>query len=61
MVLKAGMTIAIEPMLNIGGSEIRTLDDGWTIVTEDGELSAHFEHTILVTKGIPKILTRRDQ
>jgi methionyl aminopeptidase len=61
LVLKAGMTIAIEPMLNVGGSDIRTLDDGWTIVTEDGSLSAHFEHTILVTKGVPKILTRRDQ
>jgi len=60
MVLKAGMTLAIEPMLNIGGSEIRTLEDGWTIVTADGSLSAHFEHTILVTKGAPKILTRRD-
>jgi len=60
MVLKAGMTLAIEPMLNIGASEIRTLEDGWTIVTADGSLSAHFEHTILVTKGAPKILTRRD-
>jgi methionyl aminopeptidase len=60
IVLKAGMTLAIEPMLNIGASEIRTLEDGWTIVTADGSLSAHFEHTILVTKGAPKILTRRD-
>jgi methionyl aminopeptidase len=60
IVLKAGMTLAIEPMLNVGGSEIRTLDDGWTIVTADGSLSAHFEHTILVTKGSPKILTKRD-
>jgi len=61
IVLKAGMTLAIEPMLNIGGSDIKTLDDGWTIVTADGSLSAHFEHSILVTKGIPVILTRRDQ
>jgi methionyl aminopeptidase len=60
IVLKAGMTLAIEPMLNIGVSEIRTLEDGWTIVTADGSLSAHFEHTILVTKGAPKILTRRN-
>jgi len=59
IMLKAGMTLAIEPMLNIGGSEIRTLDDGWTIVTADGSLSAHFEHTILVTKGAPVILTKR--
>ncbi len=56
--LKAGMTLAIEPMLNTGGSEISTLPDGWTIVTADGGLSAHFEHTILVTKGVPEILTR---
>jgi methionyl aminopeptidase len=61
MVLKAGMTLAIEPMLNIGGPDIKTLDDGWTIVTADGSLSAHFEHSILVTKGVPVILTRRDQ
>ncbi len=60
MALKAGMTVAIEPMLNIGGSDIKTLDDGWTIVTADGSLSAHFEHTILITKGTPIILTRRD-
>ena len=59
LVLKAGMTLAIEPMLNVGGPEIRTLQDGWTIVTADGSLSAHFEHTILVTKGAPKILTAR--
>jgi len=59
IMLKAGMTLAIEPMLNVGASEIRTLEDGWTIVTADGSLSAHFEHTILVTKGAPKILTRR--
>ena len=57
--LVSGMTLAIEPMLNIGGSEIKTLEDGWTIVTADGSLSAHFEHTILVTKGSPVILTRR--
>jgi len=59
IMLKAGMTLAIEPMLNVGGSEIKTLEDGWTIVTADGSLSAHFEHTILVTKGAPVILTKR--
>jgi len=57
-VLKAGMTLAIEPMLNVGGSGIKTLDDGWTIVTADGTLSSHFEHAILVTKGSPIILTK---
>ncbi len=61
LLLKAGMTLAIEPMLNTGGSEIKTLEDGWTIVTADGGISAHFEHTILVTKGAPRILTRRDK
>lgn len=58
MALKAGMTLAIEPMFNVGGHEIKTLDDGWTIVTEDGSISAHFEHTVLITKGAPVILTR---
>lgn len=58
--LKAGMTLAIEPMLNAGSAEIVTLPDGWTIVTKDSSLSAHFEHTVLVTKGAPEILTKRD-
>lgn len=57
MVLKAGMTIAIEPMLNLGTKEICMLDDDWTIVTMDGKPSAHFEHTILVTKDGYEILT----
>lgn len=61
MVLKEGMTIAIEPMLNIGTSDIKTLSDGWTIVTVDGKLSAHFEHTVLITKNAPVILTERDK
>jgi len=60
MVLKAGMTLAIEPMLNVGSADIRTLDDGWTIVTADGSMSAHFENTILVTKGVPEILTKQE-
>ncbi|MFH1826349.1 MAG: type I methionyl aminopeptidase [bacterium] len=57
--LKAGMTLAIEPMLNIGGWKIKTLADGWTVVTEDNSLSCHFEHTILITEGDPEILTLR--
>jgi methionyl aminopeptidase len=55
--LRAGMTIAIEPMVNAGRHEVKILKDGWTVVTQDGSLSAHFEHTILVTDGEPEILT----
>jgi methionyl aminopeptidase len=55
--LKEGMTVAIEPMVNAGGDEVRVLDDGWTAVTSDGSLSAHFEHTIAVTRDGPRILT----
>jgi len=55
--LKPGMTLAIEPMVNEGGYEVVVLDDGWTAITMDGKLSAHCEHTILVTSGKPKILT----
>ncbi len=55
--LKPGMTIAIEPMVNAGGPQVKVLKDGWTVVTEDGELSAHFEHTVLVTEQGPEILT----
>jgi methionyl aminopeptidase len=57
--LKSGMTIAIEPMVNLGGSAVRTLADKWTVVTADGKPSAHFEHTVLVTKADPEILTYR--
>jgi methionyl aminopeptidase len=57
--LKAGMTLAIEPMINAGTSSVRLLDDGWTVCTADGMSSAHFEHTILITKGAPEILTWR--
>jgi len=56
--LVSGMTIAIEPMINVGGASIRTLDDKWTVVTQDGSLSAHFEHTVAVTENGPRILTR---
>ena len=51
------MTIAIEPMVTAGGYETRTLPDKWTIVTADGSMSAHFEHTVLVTENGPRILT----
>jgi len=57
--LKPGMTIAIEPMVNMGGSGVKVLDDKWTVVTLDGKPSAHFEHTVLITKGEPEILTWR--
>ena len=56
-VLKEGMTLAIEPMVNAGGWRTRLEDDGWTVVTTDGSLSAHFEHTIAITQGEPEILT----
>jgi methionyl aminopeptidase len=55
--LRAGMTIAIEPMVNVGRPEVKILKDGWTVVTQDGSLSAHFEHTVLITEGVPEILT----
>ncbi len=57
--LTAGMTIAIEPMVNAGGPQVKILKDGWTVVTRDGQLSAHFEHTVLITKSEPRILTCR--
>jgi methionyl aminopeptidase len=56
--LKAGMTIAIEPMINLGGPAVETLADGWTAVTKDRKLSAHFEHTVAVTETGAEILTR---
>jgi methionyl aminopeptidase len=57
MKLKAGMAICIEPMFNIGTHETRVLDDQWTVVTADGLLSAHFEHTIAITPDGPEVLT----
>ena len=51
------MTIAIEPMVNAGRAAVKILKDGWTVVTQDGSLSAHFEHTVLITDGEPEILT----
>jgi methionyl aminopeptidase len=56
--LRPGMTFALEPMLNAGGWQTRVLDDNWTVVTADGKRSAHFEHTVAVTKNGPEILTR---
>ena len=55
--LRAGMTIAIEPMVNAGSAAVRILNDGWTVMTKDGQLSAHFEHTVLVTESEPEIMT----
>src|SRR6202040_2701632 len=57
--LKAGMTLAIEPMINVGTAAVRLLEDGWTVRTADGMPSAHFEHTVLITKDDPEILTWR--
>ncbi|WP_303721699.1 type I methionyl aminopeptidase [Malonomonas rubra] len=58
--LKAGMTLAIEPMVNIGLPAVKVLEDGWTAVTIDGRRSAHFEHTVAITENGPEILTRLD-
>jgi len=55
--LRPGMTIAIEPMVNAGSADVKVLNDGWTVVTKDGQLSAHFEHTVLITESEPEILT----
>ena len=55
--LLPGMTIAIEPMINMGSAGVKTLPDGWTVKTRDGKLSAHFEHTVAITPNGPKILT----
>jgi methionyl aminopeptidase len=56
--LKEGMVLAIEPMVNAGGYDIDVLDDGWTAVTKDGSLSAHFEHSIAITENGPQMLSR---
>jgi methionyl aminopeptidase len=56
-VLKKGMTLALEPMVNIGGWQTRLGDDHWTVLTADGSLSAHFEHTIAITDGEAEVLT----
>jgi methionyl aminopeptidase len=60
MRLRPGMVLALEPMVNAGAPDVETLDDGWTAVTVDGRLSAHFEHTVAITENGPVILTLRD-
>jgi methionyl aminopeptidase len=59
VLLREGMTIAIEPMVNMGGDETQQLEDGWTVITRDHRRSAHFEHTILIRNGPAEILTKR--
>lgn len=59
IVLDAGMILAVEPMINAGGSGVRTLGNGWTVVTKDGKCSAHFEHTIAIVAGGCEVLTAR--
>lgn len=59
--LSPGMVLAIEPMVNVGGSDVVTKDDGWTAATRDGSLSAHFEHTVALTEDGPEVLTLRSQ
>jgi methionyl aminopeptidase len=56
--LKPGMTLAIEPMINAGGYEVVVLEDGWTAVTKDRSLSAHFEHSVAITENGPYILSQ---
>ena len=58
MRIEAGMCFAIEPMFNLGGDDVALLDDGWTVVTADGSISAHFEDTIAITQSGPEVLTR---
>jgi methionyl aminopeptidase len=59
--LRPGMTLAIEPMVNAGSPAVKILSDGWTVVTQDGRPSAHFEHTVLITEAEPEILTCREK
>jgi len=59
--LRAGMVLAIEPMVNAGTDDVLILDDDWTVITKDRKLSAHYEHTVLVTEGEPEILTPRER
>ena len=59
--LKAEMTLAIEPMVNLGTAKTRTLSDGWTVITQDRKPSAHFEHVVLITTGDPEVLTWRER
>lgn len=59
--LRPGMTLAIEPMVNAGRPEVQILNDNWTVIAKDGSLSAHFEHTVLITEAEPEILTCREK
>jgi methionyl aminopeptidase len=59
IVLAEGMVLAVEPMINGGTSDVRTLKDGWTVVTKDGKYSAHFEHTIAITSNGSEVLTAK--
>ena len=59
--LRGGMTLAIEPMINAGRPDVEWLDDDWTVVSEDGSLSAHYENTVLITEGEPEILTLTEE
>jgi len=61
MKLRSGMAVCIEPMLNMGTAETRVLDDGWSVVTADGSLSAHWEHTVAITPDGPRVLTGQDE
>ncbi|MEO0157649.1 MAG: type I methionyl aminopeptidase, partial [candidate division WOR-3 bacterium] len=54
---RPGMTLAVEPMINMGTWKVKTLEDGWTVITEDGKPSAHYEHDVLITDGEPEILS----
>jgi methionyl aminopeptidase len=58
LMMRPGLTLAIEPMINVGTPDTRTKSDLWTVVTKDGKISAHFEHTVAITEGDPEILTR---
>lgn len=58
--LQAGMVLAIEPMVNAGTHKLKVLSDGWTVVTADGRNAAHYENTVLITKGEPELLTLQD-
>jgi methionyl aminopeptidase len=59
ILLRPGMTLAIEPMINMGRADVEWLDDDWTVVTDDGSLSAHYENTVLITEGEPELLSLR--
>jgi methionyl aminopeptidase len=60
LVLKRGVVLALEPMVNTGSYKVNILDNGWTVVTEDGKLSAHFEHTVAITEQGPVILSLKN-